>query len=108
MAEEKATPIREDEIDDIRVTLELDDGEAEECKILTIFDLDDQDYIALMPLTEDGEDNPDGDVYLYRYYEDEEEIPHLENITDSDEIEAVMERFDEILEDDDTYGLVRD
>ena len=32
---EKATPVTPDEIEDIRVTLELDEGEVE-CKILTL------------------------------------------------------------------------
>ena len=49
---EKATPVTPDEIDDIRVTLDLDEGEVE-CKILTIFDVNEQDYIALMPLNPD-------------------------------------------------------
>ena len=40
---EKATPVTPDEIEDIRVTLELDEGEVE-CKILTIFDVNEQDY----------------------------------------------------------------
>ena len=34
---EKVTPVTEDEADDIRVTLELDEGEVE-CEILTIFE----------------------------------------------------------------------
>ena len=68
---EKATPVTPDEIDDIRVTLDLDEGEVE-CKILTIFDVNEQDYIALMPLNPDGSDPDEGTVYLYRYAEDEE------------------------------------
>ena len=44
---EKATPVTPDEIEDIRVTLELDEGEVE-CKILTIFDVNEQDYICLL------------------------------------------------------------
>ena len=63
---EKATPVTPDEIDDIRVTLDLDEGEVE-CKILTIFDVNEQDYIALMPLNPDGSDPDEGTVYLYRY-----------------------------------------
>ena len=35
---EKATPVTPDEIEDIRVTLDLDEGEVE-CKILTIFEV---------------------------------------------------------------------
>lgn len=46
---EKATPVTPDEADDIRVTLDLDNGSVE-CKIITIFDADHKDYIALLPL----------------------------------------------------------
>ncbi len=36
-----------------------------ECEILTIFTVNEQDYIALLPLTEAGEPNEDGeDLYL--------------------------------------------
>ena len=37
MQNEKIKPVTEDEIDDIRVTLDLEDGEIE-CRILTIFE----------------------------------------------------------------------
>ena len=84
---EKATPVTPDEIEDIRVTLELDEGEVE-CKILTIFDVNEQDYIALMPLNPDGSDPDEGTVYLYRYAEDEEGLPQIDSITDDDEYEA--------------------
>ena len=93
--QEKATPVTEEEKDDIRVTLELDDGEVE-CKIFTIFDMGDQDYIALIPLDADGNENSNGDLYVYRYYEDEAGLPSVENITDDDEYEAVVDRFDEV------------
>ena len=63
---EKITPVTEDEIDNIRVTLDLDDGSVE-CKIITIFEVDKQDYIALLPLDKNGNENANGDVYLYRY-----------------------------------------
>ena len=45
MSEEKIIPVTEEEMDDIRVTLNLDEGDIE-CRILTIFDVDNQDYIA--------------------------------------------------------------
>ena len=96
---EKATPVTPDEIEDIRVTLELDEGEVE-CKILTIFDVNEQDYIALMPLNPDGSDPDEGTVYLYRYAEDEEGLPQIDSITDDDEYEAAAARFDEMLDDD--------
>lgn len=89
-----------DEADDIRVTLSMDDGQDVECKILTIFDVDDQDYIALLPLDEDGNDNPEGEVFIYRYFEDEDGEPSLDNITSDEEYEAVADRFDELLDED--------
>lgn len=92
---EKATPVTEDEMDDIRVTLTLDDGEVE-CKIFTIFDLGEQDYIALIPLDDKGNENAEGDIYVYRYYEDAQGLPSVENIEDDDEYEAVIDRFDEL------------
>jgi uncharacterized protein YrzB (UPF0473 family) len=96
---EKATPVTEEEMDDIRVTLELDDGEVE-CRILTIFEMEGQDYIALMPLDKKGNDNANGDVYIYRYYEDSEGLPSVEYIDDPDEYEAAADRFDEMLDEE--------
>ncbi|MEE1305615.1 MAG: DUF1292 domain-containing protein [Agathobacter sp.] len=99
MAEnEKIIPVSEDEIDDIRVSLELDDGEVE-CKILFIFDIKDQDYIALIPLDEKGNENEEGEVFLYRYFEDEQGLPSIENIESEEEYELAADRFDEILDE---------
>lgn len=95
---EKVTPVTEDEIDNIRVTLDLEDGEKE-CRILAIFEADKQDYIALMPLDENGKDNANGDVYLYRYFEDENGIPSVAFIENPDEYEAAADRFDEMLDE---------
>lgn len=85
--------------DDIMVTLDLDDGSQVQCEILTIFTVNDQDYIALLPLDASGEPNDDGEVYIYRYAEDEEGTPSLANITDDEEYEAVADRFDEWLDE---------
>ena len=99
MAEnEKIIPVTEDEIDDIRVSLELDDGEVE-CKILFIFEIKDQDYIALIPLDEKGNENEDGEVFLYRYFEDDQCLPSIENIESEEEYELAADRFDEILDE---------
>ena len=95
---EKITPVTEDEIDDIRVTLDTEEGEIE-CRILTIFEVDAQDYIALMPLDDKGNDNADGAVYLYRYAEDNQGLPSLSYIDDDEEYEAVADRYDELLDE---------
>ncbi len=81
---------------DVMVTIELEDGEELDCEILTIFDVDDRDYIVLMPVDENGDPLNDEQVYIYRYTEDEDGSPYLENIETDEEYEAVGKRFDEI------------
>ena len=78
-----------DDPDDIRVTLELDDEELE-CAILTIFDVDDQDYIVLGPVDENDEPRQEGEVFIYRYFEDENGNPALDNIAS-----VTIQNFDE-------------
>lgn len=103
---EKITPVTEEEMDDIRVTLDTENGEIE-CRILTIFEVDAQDYIALMPLDENGEDNAEGAVYLYRYAEDEQGLPSLGYIDNDEEYDAVADRYDELL-DEAFYDSIED
>ena len=67
--------------EEMTVTLTLDDGTELECVVLTIFEAGEKEYIALLPL--DGREAEDGEVYLYRYVEDINGNPDLENI-DSD------------------------
>lgn len=80
------------------VTLTLDDDSVVECAILTIFPLGERDYIALLPIDESGE-SENGEVFLYRYSEDENEEPSLENIEDDEEYEMVADKFDELLDE---------
>ncbi len=89
----------EDDLD-VVVTLNLDNDETVECEILTIFEVEGQDYIALLPLDENGEPNQDSIVYLYRYLEDADGNPSLSNIEDDEEYEMVEERFDELLDEE--------
>lgn len=95
---ENITPVTPEEADDIRVTLDTEEGEIV-CRILTIFDVDGQDYIALMPVDENDEDNAEGAVYLYRYAEDELGLPSVEYIDDEEEYEAAADRYDELLDE---------
>ena len=63
MSEQNMNP--EEEV--VTVTLTLDNDEVVECAVLTVYTANDKEYIALLPLNEEGE-SEDGDVYLYRYY----------------------------------------
>ena len=79
------------------VTLTLDDNSVVECEVITIYEADGKDYIALLPLNENGE-SESGDVYLYRYFEENGE-PTLENIEDDDEYEIAADAFDEWMDE---------
>ena len=86
--------------EEMTVTLELDDGSSVECAIVTILEAEGKDYIALLPLDENGE-NEDGEVWFYRYSEnpdDPNEEPELGFIDSDDEYEAVADAFDEYLD----------
>ena len=79
------------------VTLTLDDDTELECAVLTIFPAGQKKYIALLPLDENGE-NQDGEVYLYRFSQEEGQQPQLENILDDEEYEIAADAFDELLD----------
>lgn len=70
--------------EEMTVTLDLEDGSSVECAIVTILTVNNQDYIVLLPLDENGE-NEDGEVWFYRYSENEndpDEEPVLDYIDD--------------------------
>ena len=79
------------------VTLTLDNDEELECAVLTIYEVEGQEYIALLPLDEEGS-NDEGQVYLYRFSEPVEGPPELDNIEDDDEYERAADKFDEWLD----------
>lgn len=86
--------------EEMTVELDLEDGSHVTCAIVTILSVLDQDYIALLPLNENGE-NTDGEVWFYRYSEnpdDPGEEPELGYIDDDEEYEAVADAFDEYLD----------
>ena len=72
--------------------------------VLTIFEAGERDYIALLPM--EGAEAEEGEVYLYRYSEDAEGNPNLDNIEDDDEYEIVADAFDELLDDQEFDELV--
>ena len=88
------------------ITLTLDNDESIECSILTIYEAAGNEYIALLPLNEKGE-NEDGEVYIYRYHQ-ENGTPILENIENDEEYEAASDGFDEWLDSLEYDELVED
>ena len=89
MADEKNTNVYEDDAEFI--TLEFEDGKIMECEIMGIFDVDNKEYIALLP--DDGTD----DVFIYGYKEISEEEFDLIDIEDDAEFEKAAAEFDRLM-----------
>ncbi len=88
------------EDEEMTVELELEDGTVVNCAVITILEVEGKDYIVLLPLDENGE-NEDGEVWFYSYREnpdDPNEEPELSFIDDDDEYEKVADAFDEYLD----------
>lgn len=92
----------EDNDEDMTVELTLDDGRDVTCKIVTILTVDGTDYIALLPESEeDKSPEEENEVWFYEYSENENdpnEEPILKYIDDDDTYEAVLDAFDEFLD----------
>ena len=82
------------EDEEMTVELELEDGTVVNCAIITILTVEAKDYIVLLPLDEDGE-NEDGEA---ENPDDPNEEPVLEYIEDDDVYEKVADAFDEYLD----------
>lgn len=67
------------------IYLTLDDEEEIACKVLTIFEVEGNEYISLLP--ENSED-----VYIYKYKETDEG-PELSQIEKDDEFNKVSQAF---------------
>ena len=77
--------------------LTLDDDTEVECAILTIFPVDAKEYIALLPLDENGQ-NQSGEVYLYTFARTESGDPVLSNIESDEEYNKAAIAFDTVLQ----------
>ncbi|MCB7303397.1 DUF1292 domain-containing protein [Bariatricus massiliensis] len=82
------------------VTLTLDDDEEVDCAIITTYEVNSKEYIVLLPLDENGE-NEEGDVWIYRFMRDTTGGNNhgIDAIEDDDEYEAAADAFDEWLDE---------
>jgi len=80
------------------ITLNMEDGSSVDCAVLGIFEIEEQDYIALLPLSEDLIETNESEGFIFRYSEDEEGLPVLDPIEDDEEFAMVSEVLDEIME----------
>ncbi|WP_419489553.1 DUF1292 domain-containing protein, partial [Blautia sp.] len=79
------------------ITLTMEDDTEVECAILTVFPVDVKEYIALLPLDENGQ-NESGEVYLYAFARTESGDPMLSNIESDEEYAKAAVAFDTVLQ----------
>ena len=73
------------------VVLEFDDGKEQDCFVEGIFDVDGQDYIALVP------DDKSGDVYIYRYQQTSKTDYEIHDETDDAKFAAAVKEYESIV-----------
>ena len=81
------------------MTLDLDDGGKLECIVLNVFPVNNREYIALLPMNDEGHVEEDAQIFLYRFEELGDDEVNLETIEDDDEFELVSNYFDEMLDE---------
>ena len=87
------------------MTLDLDDGGKLECIVLNVFPVNNREYIALLPMNDEGHVEEDAQIFLYRFEELGDDEVNLETIEDDDEFELVSDYFDEMLDEQEFYEL---
>ena len=90
------------------MTLDLDDGSKVECIVVNVFTVNNRQYVALLPMNEDGSIDDDAQVWLYRFVELGEGDVQLDQIEDDEEYDLVSDYFDELLDAEEFDSLFGD
>ncbi len=101
IATDMNTKIENDEQMTVDVEIETKDGKIEvvTCAIIIVLTVNNKDYIVLLPLDENGQNN-DGNVWFYEFIVNgDDSEPELGYISDDAEYEAVAEAFNLYLDD---------
>lgn len=86
-----------EDIGEVTVTLELDDGTVAECVVLAIYPASNgKSYVALLPL--EPEEGAEDEVYIYRHIVTADNEDDIENIESDEEYEIAADAFDELLD----------
>ena len=93
---EELDEMEEEQLD--MITLNMEDGSEVNCAVLGIVEVEGQDYIALLPLSEELLESNESEGFIFRYSEDEEGLPLLDPIEDDEEFAMVSAVLDEIME----------
>lgn len=88
-----------EDMEEMVLTLELEDGGEVECEVICIFEYDGQDYAALTPTDENSED-----VYIFQAdvkEKGEETEITFENVEDDELLQELFEALTEAMEEED-------
>jgi hypothetical protein len=90
-----------DDVESMTVTLTLEDDTELDCEVITVFDFEGKNYIAVAPTEElkNAEDGDDLSAMLYGLDGANWEEMELSNI-DDDLYEKVAARFEEVMSED--------
>ncbi len=83
------------DMNDMTITLTLEDDTELLCGVVAVFSAQDKDYIALLPFEEET-----NNVFIYRFKQADNGEPILENIEDDEEFELAADAFDALTEDE--------
>ena len=89
------------ELDNI-VILNDEDGNEVKFEFLDLIELDDEEYVVLLPVTEEGEED-EGDVVILKVEDSDDEESEEESyvsVEDEDTLNKVFEIFKEKFKDD--------
>ena len=93
-----------EDFEDDTVTLTFDDDKEVECGIVAIFPAGEREYIALLPLG--GEEEENGSCIFYSNHPEGE--PSIDNIEDDEEYEIASDAFDELLDSEELDEILDD
>ena len=101
MSEDINTPNNGEELDNI-IILNDENGNEVKFEFLDLVELDDEEYVVLLPVTAEGEEE-EGEVVILKVEDNDDENSDEESyvsIEDEDTLTKVFERFKEKFKDD--------
>lgn len=95
MSEEKNTNVPEEELEDNIIVLNDEDGKEVRFEFLDLVELDNEEYVILLPADETDEDEP-GEVVILKVEDtDNEEVESYVGVEDEEVLSKVFEIFKE-------------
>ena len=80
------------------IVLEFEDAEAVECDVLGIFEEGGKEYIALVAVDTEENEDEESEVFIYRYKEVGDDEFEMEDIEDDAEFEAAVKKLEDLYE----------